>query len=298
MSILNSIKTKLTQKMMLIIAGILMVAIISGFGVVRTIRNVEATNRIAVIVHYMDETREYFTTESIPWVILNELGYDVSENYIIYPWAYEEIELPAEITLVRTSIGHIHDKFDVAHPDFVWENHAMAYGESQVIQEGIDGFAQTLWKVYYHDGVEVYREVLYDGFIIEPIPQITEVGTRGRPITNRLFRDTPRAQGFSYTRSFVAEATAYDPTIRGNRPQAITATGQVARRGIVATDPRVIPMGTRMYITSTDGTWSYGFAVAGDTGGAIRGYKVDLFMCSRAEALQFGRRNVKIYILD
>ena len=298
MSILNSIKTKLTQKMMLIISGILVVTIIWGLGVFQTLRNVDAANRFPVTITYMGETREYLTSETIPWIILDELGFDVSENYIIYPWAYEPLELPADIRLIRTSIGSVHDKFHVAYPEFIWENHAMAYGESHVVQEGVDGFAQTLWRVYYHDGEEVDRFVLYDGFINNYIPRIIEVGTRGRPITNRLFRDTPRAQGFSYTRSFTAEATAYDPTIRGNRPQAITATGQVARRGIVATDPRVIPMGTRMYITSTDGTWSYGFSVAGDTGGAIRGYKVDLFMCSRAEALQFGRRQVKVYILD
>ena len=297
MSILDSIKTKLTQKITLIIVGIMVVAFVSGFSVAHTIRNVEAANRMPVTVHYQGETSWHFTTANIPWIILDELGFDVSANYIIYPWAYEEIELPAELTLIRTSVGHIHDKFYVPHETFVWENHAMAYGETNVVRYGVDGFRQTLVRFYYHDGVEVNSVVLYDGYITPSVPKIIEVGTRGRPITNRLFRDTPRAQGFTYSRSFVAEATAYDPSIAPGRTP-ITATGQVARRGIVATDPRVIPMGTRMYITSTDGTWSYGFAVAGDTGGAIRGYKVDLFMCSRAEALQFGRRNVKVYILD
>ena len=297
MSILNSSKKFLAHKVTLVVLGILAVAIISGFAAAQVLRDDEAIERMPVTVIYMGERTEHLTTEDTPWAILYELGYDVSSNYIIYPWPYGVIELPAEITLTRTSIDYIHDIFEVEHPNFIWQNHAMAYGESRVLQYGVTGIQQQLWEIYSHNGVEASRAMLYDGSIIEMVPQITEVGTRGRPINNRLFLDTPRAHGFTYSRSFVAQATAYDPSIAPGRTP-ITATGQVARRGIVATDPRVIPMGTRMYITSVDGTWSYGFAVAGDTGGAIRGYIVDLFMCSRAEAIQFGRRQVKIYILD
>lgn len=65
----------------------------------------------------------------------------------------------------------------------------------------------------------------------------------------------------------------------------------MAARGIVAVDPRVIPYYTKMYIPG------YGIAIAGDTGGAIRGNRVDLFMDSYEEAINWGRRNVEVYIL-
>jgi len=252
---------------------------------------------VPVSVTVMGETTRHFTSKSTPVEILAELGFDMSGDYIIYPWAYEPIDLPAEITLIRTSVEYVQEVAEVPYIIHDWENHTLPVGEYRFIWGGTTGLADTTARVYFHDGVEVDRAVVNQEFIVEPDPAIREIGTLGRPLTSTLFLNTPKAQGFTYSRSFTAEATAYDPSLTAPRTP-ITATGQVARRGLVATDPRVIPMGTRMYITCPNGTWSYGFAVAADTGGAIRGYKVDLFMCTRAEAIQFGRRQVKVYILD
>ena len=88
------------------------------------------------------------------------------------------------------------------------------------------------------------------------------------------------------------EATAYDPTA-GSK----TAIGTRARVGAVAVDPRVIKLRSRLYIESMDSWPSYGYATAEDTGGAIKGKRIDLFFNSNAEALRFGRRNVKVYVL-
>lgn len=93
-----------------------------------------------------------------------------------------------------------------------------------------------------------------------------------------------------YASCLSMEASAYLPT-DGNGA-GITATGAIARRGIVAVDPNVIPLGTRVYIPG------YGTAVAADTGGAIRGNKIDLCMESYGEAINFGRRSVDVYILN
>ena len=59
----------------------------------------------------------------------------------------------------------------------------------------------------------------------------------------------------------------------------------------VAVDPNVIPLGSKLYISG------YGYALACDTGSAIKGNKIDLFMNSEAECLNFGRRNVTAYIV-
>ena len=66
----------------------------------------------------------------------------------------------------------------------------------------------------------------------------------------------------------------------------------VAQRGVVAVDPDVIPLGTKVYIPG------YVVAVAADTGGAIRGHKIDLCMENYDEAIRFGRRNIDVYILS
>jgi len=80
------------------------------------------------------------------------------------------------------------------------------------------------------------------------------------------------------------ESTAY--TWTGYR----TASGSWPSRGTIATDPRVIPLGTELYIEG------YGPAVAADTGGAIQGQKLDLYMDTEHECLQWGRRKVQIQI--
>ena len=98
----------------------------------------------------------------------------------------------------------------------------------------------------------------------------------------------------NYKYTIVGIATAYssDP---------ITSTGTKPMQGTVAVDPREIPYGTRMYITSADGKYVYGYAVAEDTGGFIyypHGATVDLFMYSESDCDQWGWRMAKIYVLD
>jgi 3D (Asp-Asp-Asp) domain-containing protein len=79
-----------------------------------------------------------------------------------------------------------------------------------------------------------------------------------------------------------------------------TSTGKHVAVGLVAVDPRVIPYGTKMWITSADGSMVYGYAIAADTGGALRSGRVlvDLFMDTLTECNAFGRRSMNVYILE
>lgn len=91
-------------------------------------------------------------------------------------------------------------------------------------------------------------------------------------------------------RSMLVAATAYsrfDPGLSNH-----TASGTLVRRGVIAVDPAVIPMGTRVFIPG------YGEAVAEDVGSAICGHTIDIAFDTAEEAIQFGRRTVEIFILD
>jgi 3D (Asp-Asp-Asp) domain-containing protein len=85
-------------------------------------------------------------------------------------------------------------------------------------------------------------------------------------------------------------ATAYTASCYGC--SGITALGYHAGHGIVAVDPRVIPLGTHLFIPG------YGSAIAGDTGGAIKGSRIDLGFNSFSDAIQFGRREITVYVLN
>ena len=88
-------------------------------------------------------------------------------------------------------------------------------------------------------------------------------------------------------------ATGYDGCYECNKPYYgyPSYTGLPLARGIVAVDPKVIPMGTRLYVEG------YGSAIAADQGNAIKGHRIDLFFDSHQEALNFGKKTVQVTIL-
>ena len=91
-------------------------------------------------------------------------------------------------------------------------------------------------------------------------------------------------------------ATAYSTAPSENGGYTVSAMGNPLGYGIVAVDPNVIPLGSKVYVTSPDGSWSYGVASAEDTGGAIRGNKIDL--CYDTNASAFGRKSCVVYVLE
>lgn len=99
--------------------------------------------------------------------------------------------------------------------------------------------------------------------------------------------------GLNYSKKITMSATGYT-AFNPDGSRGTTATGRPAGQGIVAVDPKVIPLGTRVYVEG------YGEAIAADVGGGIKGNKIDLcFEWSNAQIIQnFGRRNVTVYILS
>lgn len=154
-------------------------------------------------------------------------------------------------------------------------------GLTHVVQVGHDGVKREKVRVRYEDGREVAVAILEEQLVSAPQPEIILMGTRD---TLQTSRGTVR-----FKRVMEMEASAYLPT--DGSAEGITATGIPARHGIVAVDPKVIPLGSRVYVKG------YGMALAADTGGAIVGNKIDLCMESANEAWSFGRRSVKVYVL-
>lgn len=166
----------------------------------------------------------------------------------------------------------------------------MYKGESYVKVNGVNGELANAYKIFVYPNGET-KESIFDGkkVITEPVTKVIVEGTKEKPTPTPVPAKT--IAGYEYSEKITMEATAYVAT--GNR----TATGTVPHKGTVAVDPKVIPLGTKLYIENSDGSGSYGTAVAEDTGGAIKKNRIDLFYESRSAALQFGRRNVNVYIL-
>ena len=114
----------------------------------------------------------------------------------------------------------------------------------------------------------------------------TSLQTTSTVTPSEIIQPPTAKQPSAYPQTFVA--TAY--SLRGR-----TASGQNVRRGIIAADRRVLPLGTRVRLST--GSQSGEYLVA-DTGGAIRGRKIDIWVPHTGEAMRFGRRKVQLTVLE
>jgi len=176
------------------------------------------------------------------------------------------------------------------------ENSSMEKGDFKVIKEGKEGVREKIYVVSYEDGKETGKLLLSDNVVSSPETRIVEIGT----IPSYT---TARGEKFRYKKVMTMRATAYTASYEdtGKTPDhpefGITYTGVRAKKGIVAVDPKVIPLGTKLYIEGIGDTPDYGYAVAADIGSAVKGNIIDLYMEDRAAVKRWGVKNVRVYIL-
>lgn len=170
-------------------------------------------------------------------------------------------------------------------------NSEMLSGNTKVIQEGSDGLVDRVYREYYENGKLVSREVVEETVKVAAVDSVIEYGTKARQSISYSRTNISRGAEYRYSKCIEMTATAYCTG-------TTTATGMRVRYGVVAVDPKVIPLGSRLYIEGANGTWIYGTAVAADTGGAVKGNIIDLYVESYSEAINFGRRKAKVYILE
>lgn len=138
------------------------------------------------------------------------------------------------------------------------------------------------------------NEVVVDGKVVDKNKQAIAEARKAEPIKT----GTTNTSSLKYKKVITMTATAYSADPAENGGYTVTRLGTPLRHGVVAVDPNIIPLGSKLYIETTDGYASYGYAVAEDTGSAIKGYKIDLFIADKVEGYKFGRRQVKVYILE
>ena len=185
------------------------------------------------------------------------------------------------IDVIRVTYQTVEYDETVASQFTYYEDPSLAAGETLVLENGRDGKVRRRDYITYENGVEVHREVLSENVLVGPTKGIALCG----PGTNN------GATGTSKTLSCLGTAYSCD-----GRP-GITATGTVVHLGTVAVDPKVIPLGSKLYITSDDSKYVYGYATAEDTGGLIKGNRVDLYYNTTEECIQFGARRVTVRVL-
>jgi len=161
------------------------------------------------------------------------------------------------ITESITSITH-----EVDFPKKEFPDTNLPIGERKLVQEGRRGQIQNRVRTLSFQGKEFTKDVL-ETKTLEPRPLIVAFGTK------RLYQKVNTPEGeINYWGKLRMYSTSYDSHCKGCNET--TSIGLKAGFGVVAVDPKVIPLKTKLYIPG------YGFAVAGDTGSSIKGDKIDL----------------------
>jgi len=206
--------------------------------------------------------------------LLNELGAGYNDRPV-YPLP----ETKLSDNLVVHVMGKL-EKLETIEENLPYETEyvddpQMPFGQQEILQQGEEGRKRFTYKHGFENGS--YQKTLVEMTVSNrPTKAVVRRGIYQTVNTP----DGPRA----YSKKFACDSTAYTGG-------GYTATGIVPYEGVAAVDPRIIPLGTELYITG------YGYALAADTGGAIRGNIVDVYFENYQDCINWGRRDVTVYIL-
>ena len=186
----------------------------------------------------------------------------------------------------------------VANPD-------LPQGTERVVQEGFVGIRSSVYESVWSGGKMISRQYVEEvdstavDKIIEYGTSTDEVSREDQLVEVRKNEDGTGtlvfASGATLNFSDAKSMTATAYTAGHGGVDYTTATGTFVKKGVVAVDKRVIPLGTKLFIVTNDGI-VYGLATAEDTG--VRGNVIDLYHDTYRECIEFGRRSCTVYILE
>lgn len=222
--------------------------------------------------------------------------------------AADELSVPADsfvsdgvaVEIIRVAYKDYQKTYSIAFKTEIKYTSTLRQGATKVQRAGVKGVKTVTYRDRIENGKVISTETISTEVTKEPVTKIVLKGTKvGKVVSEAPFDVALDSAGqpLKYTKKLSGMATAYT-TDRGDSG-AWTATGRRAQVGVVAVDPRVIPYGTKLWIVSEDGKIVYGYAIAGDTGGAVRSGKVlvDLYYDTYGECSSFGRRKMNVYII-
>lgn len=272
--------------------------------IVKKVDKLDIERAVEVQVAVDGQEIKVLTTEDTVDKMLKEEGIEVRDRDKVSPSRTIPVENGLKLTVTRVDERVIRESEPIDFAIVIRKNENALNTVKKLVQEGQQGEKVITTKILYEDGKEIERKVVNEIVAKNPVQKIVSVGTlavlkvsRGGSVSNAI-----NSSNITYSNMIKAQATAYtaDFDNTGKRPGekgfGKTATGTTARRNSngyssVAVDPRVIPLGTKLYIEG------YGYGIAEDTGGAIKGNIIDVYFDSNSECINWGRRSVNVYIL-
>jgi len=214
-------------------------------------------------------TQSIQSEHTYPFDIVAEAGILLNELDYTLPGLETAVQPGSQIEIIRVTEQIITEDEEIPY-ETVWQpNDQMDLDTREQISVGVVGLARKQIAIRSQNGVEISNEQIASWIEQEPINEVTAYGTRIN--LNTINTDQgPR----EYWRVVKMRVTSYTAASSGKPPDhpayGITASGLPAGKGIVAIDPNVVPFQSEIYVPE------YGVAIAGDTGGGVRGRWIDL----------------------
>lgn len=231
--------------------------------------------------------QQVWSTSTTVADFLSQQGITLKDLDRVEPKLHEKVKENAVVNVIR--VEKVTDVVEepINYAVVTKKDGNLTKGTEKVIKEGEQGLLTKKYEVVLENGKEVSRTLISEQKVKEKQDKIVAVGTK--VISQQVSRGSTENG-----REFYVSSTAYTASCNGC--SGITSSGINLKANpnvkVIAVDPRVIPLGTKVYVEG------YGYAVAADTGGAIKGYKIDVFFPSNSQAYRWGNRKVKIKILN
>lgn len=236
---------------------------------------------------------------------LAQLGVTLSEQDAVTPGVNELVTQNMSVVVDRYVTEYTVETEAIEFDTKRVNSSSIAKGKTKVIESGKNGKKEVKYSLLKKNGEVISKDVVSETVVEKPVTRVIHVGTKktttkqSKATNTNASSASGKIHGYNYSKKLTVTATAYDSSPEENGGHTRTAYGLKPGYGVVAVDPKVIPLGTKLYIESADGgkSWSYGYCIAGDTGGAIKGNKVDLCFDTKSECRKFGRKSAVVYIL-
>lgn len=223
-------------------------------------------------------SREICTVPVTVQEVVDLAGITLGEKDFVKPEPGEMVVPQQEIEVIRVTEKIISEDQEMPYQVEKTTDPTLEKGLSRTLVSGRPGLTRNTLRVTYYNGQEAKRDLLKMETLAQPRTKVVAMGT--------ITSVSRGGQRLDFSEARYMQASAYTYTGRH------TSGGEEPAVGMVAVDPSVIPMGTKLYVEG------YGYAWAADTGGSIRGDRIDLFMEEYGQCVNWGRKNVKVYILS
>lgn len=213
--------------------------------------------------------------------LIDKLGIEVTENNRMYVSLDDVIAEDTKLAIDTISYTTVTEAEAIAYETVYKDVRTIPKGTSSVSVKGVNGEKENTYKCTLVNGVEESRSLIDERITKKPTSRVI---TRGVGGTINYGGTT-----YSYSHYIDVKATVYN--IVGT-----TATGLPTSTGVMAVDPRVIPLRSNCIVTG--GSGDYGFRIAADVGGGIKGNIIDLWYPAGTFPGGFGFKPTRVYILD